>query len=481
MRLDEMWIFVSVVALSMPSGGAKSVATLITSIEDTEGRSHSATQNSAAVRSVPNSLAKTNWNEKKSRNVCRCLTPNAGTAQHNGYTCWPEDHRSRGPNGKYTSAWCAADEVCFSKGAFINGDWMNGCRRPAELLENTHGAVTPPQSPAGDGKWDGDSIIGEDYSAEGEIVPCEFHSWTAKNDMLEANLLAGGHAPVMCLHSYKDAISDYVKKAGRWSDCDSLATLWQRNSSHGGPAVYLEIGANIGTCLLPMIARPDVVSGIAFEPNPKNLFYLTSSILANKAVNKDITRKAVVYPFALGEANNKQPMYMQTGNHGNTVLGKPTEADRQEGVISVRTLDSIIESMSPKPRIHVMKIDAQGYEVNILKGASKLFASHAVEAVKFEIATEWLHAQRTTPVEYVNAFIGFGYNIHKDASSTKLPQAELVDKICAADRDKGFVKDFVALRVEPGEQKQQLVSCARTPLRTSGRKLDGRPSLIGFP
>ena len=50
--------------------------------------------------------------------------------------------------------------------------------------------------------------------------------------------------------------------------------------------MFVDAGANIGACLVPLAARDDVTMAVGFEPTPKNLLYATNSILANRKVKR---------------------------------------------------------------------------------------------------------------------------------------------------------------------------------------------------
>ena len=88
----------------------------------------------------------------------------------------------------------------------------------------------------------------------------------------------------MCLHAEPDTISDFIKREGRWGECDKLADRVVHERTKRGVDLHapggwaLEIGANLGACtLLLLLANASVV---AFEPSPINLFYLTSTLAA---------------------------------------------------------------------------------------------------------------------------------------------------------------------------------------------------------
>lgn len=238
--------------------------------------------------------------------------------------------------------------------------------------------------------------------------------------------LDGAPTPNMCIREYRDVVSDAFNEYGYWSDCLLLADLWKslpdRSSEHQTADVtdscaagyqskklYMDIGANIGTCLLQMIARADVPHTLAFEPNPANLFYLTNSILATPGAPD----KCSLFPDALGSSTEEHLIYSEPGNAGNTILDSPTHASQiPVGKVITHALDDVLMKNGPPPYIHLLKIDAQGYEVKIFQGASKLFSARAVNAVKFELATDWLIDQNTTQAEYINQFINYGFDIY---------------------------------------------------------------------
>jgi len=286
----------------------------------------------------------------------------------------------------------------------------------------------------------------------------------------------------MCIREYPDGISTDFSKLGYWPDCLLLADLWKslpdRSSEHKvgdgmdscmeglqtNSKVYVDIGANIGTCLLQMIARTDVPHTIAFEPNPANLFYLTNSILATPGAPD----KCSLYPHALGSASEEHVIYQESGNAGNTVLDHPVHADAKPvGKVTTYALDDMLIQSGRSPYIHLLKIDAQGYEVQILKGASKLLSSGAVNAVKFELARDWLVAQNSTPVEYVNQYIKNGYDIYGlDDLQNPLTYTALRKLACAVKKKHGkkqfgLSMDMVAILKKPRHDgaESKLVVC----------------------
>merc|ERR1719277_1415486 len=317
-----------------------------------------------------------------------------------------------------------------------------------KLRNSTTVACVPP--------WDGAKVIGKDGTNQ-----CE---WKVTN----TPMIKGGTAPNMCLRQYADIVSDSVKIHGGWGDCPALGAWWEslpdRSSemtcSHqfetcgtphkGTGKLYVDVGTNIGACLVPMASRPDVGSAVSFEPNPANLFYVTNSLIANPTANSKVS----LYPVALGDRSDTEPIFQEPGNAGNPVVGENTHANPSPvGEVVIRRLDDIFMlNGACAPYIHVMKLDAQGYEVKILAGAKNLFQSGAVNAVKFELATDWLMKQGTSSAEYMSTFIQLGYVICHTDSHSVVAQAELQSVACGPPT----VQDFVAVRLRKGEAQVQM-------------------------
>jgi FkbM family methyltransferase len=300
--------------------------------------------------------------------------------------------------------------------------------------------------------WNRSHVVGADGDHK-----CKFQDMNPK-------ALDGAPPPHMCLREYPEAVSSGFAKHGYWQDCLLLADLWKslpdRSSEHRvgdgmdsckkglqtQSKVYVDIGANIGTCLLQMIARSDVPHTIAFEPNPENQFYLTNSILATPGAPD----KCSLYPHALGSASGEHVIYQEGANAGNTVLDHPVHMGKNSkpiGKVITYSLDDVLMKDGWSPYVHLLKIDAQGYEVQILKGASKLLSSGSVNAVKFELASEWLITQNTSSAEYINQYIKNGYDIYGVHNLQNPLKHETLRKFACARR---VVVDLVAILKKAG-------------------------------
>lgn len=145
--------------------------------------------------------------------------------------------------------------------------------------------------------------------------------------------------------------------------------------------IFYDIGANTGyfSCYALKCGAKKVV---AFEPNPdlQQIFILNlkSNYFENNSWNLQC--------YALSDHNGKS--YYQPGSSGNTGLGKLIDiADdnqlEQHYTVTVKSLDSIVfDYFLPPPT--VMKLDIEGGEAKVLRGAKKILQHKPPRLIIFE-------------------------------------------------------------------------------------------------
>lgn len=220
--------------------------------------------------------------------------------------------------------------------------------------------------------------------------------------------------PSMCIRDSTDVLSAVIHQAGRWPDCDDLLAILDTTSE----GMFVDVGANIGSCTTFVAGHK--VQTHAFEPQPDNLMYLRATLENNAELSSWVTLHAV----GLGDHAHSSVIYRQEGNAGNSVVGlvHPDDPanlqDRQameknKAGISVRLLDEELwpNAQDPAPKISLMKMDVQGYEVKVLKGASRLFSARSIQAIKTELAPAFLMTQGTTPADMCALLKNAGFEL----------------------------------------------------------------------
>jgi FkbM family methyltransferase len=133
--------------------------------------------------------------------------------------------------------------------------------------------------------------------------------------------------------------------------------------------IFLDVGANIGdiSCIASRFVGVEG-SVYAIEPNPKNFAILNENIRINKLEN--------VCPFqvALGGSVSTAYLYKRNKNDSgmDSLIGNKNTNRALR--VAVTTIDTLIEERQ-MPNPSLVKIDVEGYELEVLKGARKLLES----------------------------------------------------------------------------------------------------------
>ncbi|HIP23609.1 MAG TPA: FkbM family methyltransferase [Rhodobacteraceae bacterium] len=134
--------------------------------------------------------------------------------------------------------------------------------------------------------------------------------------------------------------------------------------------VFVDIGANIGTMCIPMVARGYFAGAIAIEPEPLNARLLRSNVHLN-----DVADRIKVIEAAAGDSTGTATLFLSTYNFGDHCLkaDQATMDSRESVQIGVRKLDDLIP---PNEREHLfLWLDTQGYEGFVLKGGAEIITS----------------------------------------------------------------------------------------------------------
>jgi len=218
-----------------------------------------------------------------------------------------------------------------------------------------------------------------------------------------------GKTAKMCVHTSRDYVSDSIRNNNRWGDCDPLPARWNSAKTGAKNEVYVEIGANIGSCVMEMLMSTDA-NIVAFEPTPRNYEILSRTM---SLLDPEYQKRVALFPIALGSESVKSQVYSTEGNMGNSVVGKPIKDFRTQKVnepvdIFIERIDSIL---SHNVSVPLMKLDAQGFECQILDGMSPEIATN-IRQIKFELAGEWLRQQGC--MDLLPRLRNFGYVINDE-------------------------------------------------------------------
>ena len=150
--------------------------------------------------------------------------------------------------------------------------------------------------------------------------------------------------------------------------------------------VLFDIGANVGVYTL-YAAINRKVKVCAFEPLAANYFLINRNIEEN-----NLSDNATAYCLALNDKDMISSMHIQNTGFGSAVQsfdepvdhnGNRIEAKFLQGMVGM-SLDSFIEKFSPDFPTHI-KIDVDGIEDKIIKGAPKTLMDPRLKSVSIEL------------------------------------------------------------------------------------------------
>ena len=137
--------------------------------------------------------------------------------------------------------------------------------------------------------------------------------------------------------------------------------------------LFLDIGANVGsyTVLASGVAR---ATSWAFEPDPDTVEYLKRNIAVNRL--KGLVK---ISECALGATYGRVPFTI-----GLDTVNKVVTADNKNvRIVCQEQLDTVIGGSQPT----MIKIDVEGYEEEVLRGARKVLANASLKVIELETVT----------------------------------------------------------------------------------------------
>jgi FkbM family methyltransferase len=142
--------------------------------------------------------------------------------------------------------------------------------------------------------------------------------------------------------------------------------------------LFLDIGSNVGSYAV-------LASGIqrattwAFEPDPESVGALKRNIEIN-----GIQDRVVVHEFALGDSDGELPF-----TYGLDTMNRvATNQEANVRMVCVKRLDSLVGANRPL----MIKLDVEGSEEHVVRGAKYLLAGESLKLIELETLTAEIEA-----------------------------------------------------------------------------------------
>ncbi|MDT8308001.1 MAG: FkbM family methyltransferase [Bacteroidales bacterium] len=162
---------------------------------------------------------------------------------------------------------------------------------------------------------------------------------------------------------YSESLGSRCLAYGRFE----IAEIEYIQNNFRGVGLAIDVGANVGMYTLTLSnVVGDHGNVWAFEALPQNVSRLKSNIYNNNLNNVE------VFPLALGDDSGSVDFLVATdGAYGSLISVQDNKETNQTIKVQVEKLD-VVWGNSKKPKVDFIKIDVEGAEVGVLKGAINL-------------------------------------------------------------------------------------------------------------
>lgn len=129
----------------------------------------------------------------------------------------------------------------------------------------------------------------------------------------------------------------------------------------------IDVGTNIGWVLLNLGSRSGTGTVFGFEPDAYNHRRCADNLSLNRVTN------IMLFQVGLSDVNAQMGMEMRTpSNRGGNRISTPVEGEQTVGVVRLDDFEAV------KSLVHIdlIKIDVEGYEMNVLQGARSILIKH---------------------------------------------------------------------------------------------------------
>jgi len=213
--------------------------------------------------------------------------------------------------------------------------------------------------------------------------------WPVLRDTVMHALAARGHLVFCELGDARFFVDPSDRVVGAWlmwhggwqrREIDQAVAVLAASGRLPADAVFVDVGANIGTHTVYALRGGRFARAIAFEPEPKNARLLAMNIEAN-----GLAGVVTVVPKAAGDAAGTAVLHLHPRNKGAHAIGAPPSVDGRDrrDVPVVRVGDALNELAVPSEQLGLIWIDVEGHEPQVIHGLGGLLARRVPIAFEY--------------------------------------------------------------------------------------------------
>ena len=167
--------------------------------------------------------------------------------------------------------------------------------------------------------------------------------------------------------------------------------------------VLFDVGANTGQTTMAMLDIFRSCEIRAFEPSPASFESVRRAVGQHEGV--------IVEPLAMGDCEEKLPFHVTKEHSVNDSLLSPTwDAGGLILPVSVETIDGYCERHGIGS-ISLLKIDTQGYDLRVLRGARRMLQARRIRLYSCEANLTQMYEGQASLIELLAVADEVGYQL----------------------------------------------------------------------
>jgi FkbM family methyltransferase len=160
---------------------------------------------------------------------------------------------------------------------------------------------------------------------------------------------------------------------------------------NNGPGVVFDVGANVGEWTKSLYAQSHGAANFqthAFEPCQQ-----THETLRANLEQWGLTSQVIPAQVALSSAPGQRSFYSYGSNVGRNSLHPASDVAQQSvETVALETLDQYCRHQEIS-RIHLMKIDTEGHDLEVIYGGQEMLQKNRIDALQFEYNWRWIDSR----------------------------------------------------------------------------------------
>ncbi len=198
--------------------------------------------------------------------------------------------------------------------------------------------------------------------------------------------------------------NDYVQCMmfyGRYSR--EILEVFKRFAGQGDTVI--DVGAHVGYFTLFLAELVGSYGHVySFEPDPRARSFLTKSVRGNGMDWIDVS------PLALATGRGPVKFFLAKGLGSSSAIKGVQQVDAEEITIQTVSLDELVDQGQVLGNIRMVKIDIEGYELDAIRGMTKVLKKHRPVMV-VEVNEEMLSARGESSASLLALLTSLNYRI----------------------------------------------------------------------